>query len=104
MNQQSLEEQRTRREEDQDSYARSDPPQRSNDPISADPPAPATVLVFRDQRTQEIHNYAIVGTTLWAFGQRTQKIPLSDLDVAATAKANEERGVDFHVPGAGEGQ
>jgi len=52
-----------------------------------------------------VQNYAIVGQTLWTFApQRTQKIPLSDLDLAATQKANDERGVDFRVPGSGEGQ
>jgi hypothetical protein len=105
MNQQSLEEQRARREEDQDSYAPSDPaPERHQAARTEDPP-PATVLVFRDQHKQEVQNYAIVGQTLWAFGSsRTQKIPLSDLDIAATTKANDERGVDFHVPTNSEGQ
>jgi hypothetical protein len=42
---------------------------------------------------------------LWNFApQHTDKIPLSDLDLPATAKANDKRGVDFHVPGAQEGQ
>src|SRR5437879_682973 len=68
-------------------------------------PGPGTVLVFRDQHKLEVQNYAIVGQTLWNFtGQRTQKIPLAELDLTATAKANDERGVDFRVPGAGEGQ
>ena len=67
--------------------------------------APATVLVFRDQHKQEVQNYAIVGQTLWNFApQHTQKIPLSELDLPATTKANDERGVDFRVPGANEGQ
>jgi len=66
---------------------------------------PATVLVFRDQHRQEIQNYAIVGQTLWTFApQRTQKIPLSELDIPATQKANDERGVDFRLPAAREGQ
>jgi hypothetical protein len=66
---------------------------------------PATLLVFRDQHKQEVVNYAIVGQTLWNFApQRTQKIPLSDLDLPATAKVNDERGVDFRLPGAREGQ
>jgi len=30
--------------------------------------------------------------------QRQRKIPLSDLDLPATAKLNEERGVDFQIP------
>ena len=104
MNQQSLEEQRARSEEDQDLYARQDPPpQRESQRSEA--PTPATVLVFHDQHKQEVQNYAIVGGTLWVFApSRTQKIPLSDLDIAATTKANDDRGVDFHVPGSGEGQ
>src|SRR5258708_39103754 len=103
MNAQSLEEQRMRQQGDQDAYASSDPaPAREQERTEA---APATVLVFRDQHKQEVQNYAIVGQTLWSFApQRTQKIPLSDLDLPATTKANDERGVDFRVPGAHEGQ
>jgi len=29
---------------------------------------------------------------------RTKKIPLADIDLAATMKLNDERGVDFAVP------
>ncbi len=75
---------------------------------------PNTVLVFRDQHKQEVSNYAIVGQTLWNFApQHTQKIPLADLDLPATTKANEDIGVTFRVPnlsvtyrvpGSGEGQ
>jgi hypothetical protein len=66
---------------------------------------PPTVLVFRDQHQQEVRNYAIVGQTLWNFAsQRTQKIPLSDLDLVATTKANDERGLTFRVPASGEAQ
>jgi hypothetical protein len=105
MNQQSLEEQQMRQQGNQDLYARSAPPQnQSADPAPAEM-IPATVLVFRDQRKEEIHNYAIVGETLWNFSpQRTEKIPLSDLDIAATSKANQQRGVDFHLPDSPEGQ
>src|SRR6266550_1590046 len=65
------------------------------------PPEPhePTMLVFRDKHTQEVENYAIVGQTLWIFNeQRAMKVPLSSLDVDATAKANEERGLEFRVP------
>jgi hypothetical protein len=66
---------------------------------------PATVLVFRDQHKLEVQNYAIVGQTLWNFApDHTQKIPLSDIDLPATTKVNDERGVDFRLPRAGEGQ
>jgi hypothetical protein len=97
MNQQSLEEQQMRQQGDQDTYARSAPP--SPHVPERTEAAPATVLVFRDQHKQEVQNYAIVGETLWNFApQHTQKIPLSELDLAATTKANDERGVDFRVP------
>ena len=103
MNQQSLEEQQMRNQADQDAYAQYAPARpHSAETTEADQ---ATVLIFRDQHKQEIHNYAIVGQTLWNFSpQHTQKIPLSSLDLPATEKANEDRGVDFHPPGANEGQ
>jgi hypothetical protein len=74
-----------------------------------DPPAPQaegrsvvstpTLLVFRDKHTQEVQNYAIVGSTVWIFSeQRATKLPLSWLDIEATTKANEDRGVNFEVP------
>jgi hypothetical protein len=102
MNQQSLDEQRMREQGDQDAYARSAPPP----PHQAErtEASPSTVLVFRDQHKQEVQNYAIVGQTVWIFGQRTEKIPLSDLDLPATTKANDDRGIDFRVPGGNEGQ
>jgi hypothetical protein len=104
MNAESLDEQRMREQDNQDFYARSTPaPQPARSPDSQT--FPATVLIFRDQHQQEVQNYAIVGQTLWNFApQHTQKIPLSELDLPATAKANDERGVDFRVPAAREGE
>jgi hypothetical protein len=62
-------------------------------------PSTPTLLVFRDKHTQEVHNYAVVGGTLWIFSeQRATKLPLSWLDIDATTKANEDRGVNFRVP------
>jgi hypothetical protein len=58
-----------------------------------------TVLVFRDKHTEEIQNYAVVGNTLWVFTElRARKIPIANLDVLATTKANEDRGIDFRLP------
>lgn len=115
MDQQSLAQQQMWRQEeadgDQDAYAPrnySSRPAPSSQRPAADLPSPIippTVLVFRDQHQQEIQNYAIVGHTLWNFGpQRTQKIPLADLDLAATQKANEDRGVTFRLPLGSEAQ
>lgn len=106
MNEQSLEQQRMMRQEDadgdQDAYARPPrAPQSANKGNQGGPALPATVLVFRDQHKQEVQNYAIVGQTLWNFApQRTEKISLADLDLTATTKANEERGITFRVPAA----
>jgi hypothetical protein len=59
-----------------------------------------TVLVFRDRHTEQVQNYAIIGRTIWVFQQsRKTKIPLADLDIPATTKLNEDRGIDFRVPG-----
>jgi len=58
-----------------------------------------TRLVFRDRHTEEVENYAIMGQSLWILTSgRARKIPLSDLDVAATKKVNEDRGVEFRTP------
>jgi hypothetical protein len=65
-------------------------------PTSADLPV---ILVYMDKHIEEVKNYAVVGETLWAFGDHTKKIPLMDIDLAATGKLNDERGVDFQVPG-----
>jgi len=68
----------------------------------AAPPEPAqpdTVLVFKDGHKQQVSNYAIVGASLFdlSSGHR-QKIAISDLDVAATQKANEDQGIEFKLP------
>jgi hypothetical protein len=60
---------------------------------------PRTVLVFKDGRQLEVMNYAIVGTALYDLSDgRTHKVALADLDLTATTKQNDERGVDFQVP------
>ena len=63
-----------------------------------EPPPPPTVLVFRDGHRSEIQNYAVAGQTLWIFSEeRARKVPLAQLDLDATRRANEERGVEFAV-------
>lgn len=62
-------------------------------------PEPSTILVFKDGHKLEVENYAIVGTNLFdlSAGHR-QKIPIADLDVTATQKANEDQGIEFKLP------
>jgi hypothetical protein len=74
-------------------------------PVNTAPQPPATqisadtVFVFRDHHSEEIQNYAIVGKTLWVFTeQRARKVPIAELDVPATTKANEDRGIVFRLP------
>jgi hypothetical protein len=63
--------------------------------------SPATVLIFKDGHTSEIHNYAIIGQTLWNLSEtQARKIPLTDLDLDATVRANDDRGMTFKVPGS----
>jgi len=71
---------------------------------SQEPPTPAadqpeTLLIFKDGRQLEVRNYAIVGDTLVDLtdGHR-RKVPLAELDVEATAKQNDDRGIDFTLP------
>jgi hypothetical protein len=76
--------------------------------VSENRAAPATtparelipvVLIYRDGHEQEVRNYAIVGQTLYDLGTFVaHKIPLSALDLPATIKANDDRGVEFVLP------
>ncbi len=85
------------------SYSRNAQPV-SEDQQTTAAPSP-TVLIFRDRHQREVTNYAIVGQNLLDLTpQHHEKIPLANLDLPATTKANDDRGVTFRVPGSQEGQ
>lgn len=66
---------------------------------SAAEPEPETILVFKDGHQLQITNYAIQGATLFNLsGEGPRKIALADLDMDATAKANDDRGINFKLP------
>ena len=70
-------------------------------PAAQEPVAdePRTVLVFKDGHQQEVANYAIVGATLYDLSDgRAKKVGLDDLDLTATVKQNDDRGLDFKLP------
>lgn len=74
-------------------------------PGSQNPSAlPPAVLVFRDGHTEEVNSYSIIGPVIytksdyWASGKWTRKIQIADLDLPATLKQNQERGVKFELP------
>ncbi len=57
---------------------------------------PPLVLVFRDGTRTEIQDFAVVGQTFWDLSVRPiRKFPVSQLNLDASIKANEARGVDF---------
>jgi hypothetical protein len=60
---------------------------------------PQTTLVFKDGQRLDVENYAIVGNTLYDLtpGHR-RKVALAELDLTATAKENDDRGIDFQLP------
>ena len=67
----------------------------------AEEASPTTILVFHDGHRTEARNYAIVGQTLWIYTQdESKKVPLAELDVAATKNANSDRGIIFQMPPA----
>ncbi len=60
---------------------------------------PNTVLIFKDGHQVEVANYAIVGTTLYELNDgRSIKVQIADLDLPATVKENDNRGIEFQVP------
>jgi hypothetical protein len=62
-------------------------------------PRARTVLVYRDGHTEQVDDYAIVGKTLWVFNEtRARRVALSELDLPATKRDNEDRGIDFTIP------
>ena len=72
--------------------------QSSPQPVAAQP---STVLIFKDGHQQEVSNYAIIGATLYELSDgRSKKVQLTDLDLTATIRENDQRGVEFQLPAA----
>jgi hypothetical protein len=65
---------------------------------------PPAVLVFRDGRREEVSEYTIMNGTIyskadyWTTGSWTRKIQIAALDVPATLRVNQERGLKFMLP------
>lgn len=76
----------------------------SNEDRAEAPPAPvedkspATVFIFKDGHQMETKNYAIMGGTLFDFSGKTlKKIQMEEIDAVATAKANDDRGLQVKL-------
>jgi hypothetical protein len=67
---------------------------------------PPAIFVFRDGHREESSDYSIISGVIyargdyWATGSWSKQIKLSQLDLPATLRANEERGVSFRLPSA----
>ncbi len=70
--------------------------------LAGTPPEPqeTVTLVFRDGKKLDITNYAIMGEMLFDLtpDHLRKKIPLSELDLPAPMKVNDDRGVEFTLP------
>ena len=74
-------------------------PQPEIQPTSQPVDQPSTVLIFKDGHQTEIANYAIVGATLYDLSDGlTKKVQLAELNLPATVKENDQRGVEFKLP------
>lgn len=75
-------------------------------PILRPRPLPDAVLVFRNGRRQLVKRYVIRGSAIyasedyWTTGSWSKRIPISELNVPATLKLNQERGSKFRLPSA----
>jgi hypothetical protein len=79
----------------------SSPPSLAN-PISAKPSGPAVILVLGDGTAALVSRYWLGGDWLLHFVTVTglqEAVPLNQLDLKATGKANFLRGVVFSLPG-----
>jgi hypothetical protein len=78
---------------------RADVQRADDDPPSAEVAQEPTLLIFKDGRKVEVGNYAILGETLFDLTPgHSRKVALADLDIEATRKMNDDRGVAFQLP------
>jgi hypothetical protein len=60
---------------------------------------PSIVVVLKNGRHIEAPGFALVGSTLWIlYPDTSTKVPISDVDAAATQQANKDRGIDVVIP------
>ena len=56
-------------------------------------------LVFKDGRAPvQIHDYVLTRNTVYVWDRHQRVIPIDQIDMVATAKANSEAGIDFELP------
>ena len=67
---------------------------------------PPTTFIFRDGHQEQSSDYSIISGVIytrgdyWTSGSWSKQIPLAQLDLPATVKANQDRGAPFRLPTA----
>lgn len=70
-------------------------------PESSPSMAPAAFLVLRDGRRLQVQSYLVTRNKIYTVGSGVPPVLLvSELDLPATMKANQEAGINFVLPGA----
>ena len=65
---------------------------------------PLTIIFKNGREPQKIRNYMMDSKSLTNLdAQHFERIPLDQIDIAATVKVNRVKGVDFQVPGGAMG-
>jgi hypothetical protein len=65
-------------------------------PAEQAPAAPPVTLVLKNGQTVQTQNYAVMNNTFWDFStQPVRKIPVANIDLAASSKASEANGAEF---------
>lgn len=73
----------------------------ANSQLQSSPPLTDSgiILIFKDGRAPlHAHNYVLTQNSIFVGDARGVTIPISQLDLDATAKANRDAGVDFQIP------
>jgi hypothetical protein len=62
-------------------------------------PLPPVTLIFKDgRRPEQIYDYLLTANTLTVLDRNHRDIPVGQIDLDATAKANLQAGVYFSLP------
>jgi hypothetical protein len=71
-------------------------PQQLQPAPPADPPASPIVVILKNGQRLEVQSYAIMNGFFWNFSkQNSKRIPLANIDLAASVKATEDAGGSF---------
>jgi len=75
------------------------PPPPADQPLKAPADEIVTMIIFKDGRpAEQVHNYALTPSMLYVLDRHKQDIPVGQIDLAATEKANRAAGIEFQIP------